>query len=98
MTKLIDELHNLIGRDIEFTDEAGEWDGYEEEGMRATVTGVRENHDMVYLDIDYTKFDEYNKAYESANYYDKDNHPTRTAREAGFTRSRTTWCSTKICP
>ena len=59
--------------------------------MRARIVCV-DPHPQVLADIsglvklifDLSEFDEYNRAFEKANYYDRYGHPTLTARKAGF--------------
>lgn len=60
-------------------------ESYPEARMRAQVTGGRLDHDeVVVLNVDYTPFESFNEAFESANYFDDQRQPTRTARQAGF--------------
>ena len=60
-------------------------EGYWEANMRGRITAARDNgDDVMELTVDVTEFDEFNKPFESANYYDKNQNPTLTAREAGF--------------
>jgi hypothetical protein len=61
-------------------------ESYAEGGMRTTIIGLRQmNHDpeVMTIQVDYSEFDEYNKKFESANYYDKNGEATMTAREKG---------------
>lgn len=59
-------------------------ENYMEPGMRARVIGsVLQHDDVVKLKLDFTEFDEFNKQFESANYYDRGGQPVLTAREAG---------------
>ena len=57
---------------------------YAEPGMRATITDIVKQHDGVMIvRLDYTNYDEFNKAFESYNYYDSNNNATLNARQAG---------------
>lgn len=70
---------------VEFKKRVEDFEGYAEAGMRAHLKAL--NHrddDEVSLEFDYSAFDEHNKLLESANYYDKNQQPTLTAREAGY--------------
>lgn len=57
-------------------------ESYAEPGMRATLTGGKMSHETLILDVNYAPFDEFNRAFEPKNYYDKSGAPTLTAREA----------------
>jgi hypothetical protein len=60
-------------------------ENYAEPGMRARIIGSTLQHDdVVKLKLDFTDFDEYNKQFESANYFDRTGNPVLTAREAGL--------------
>lgn len=57
---------------------------YAESHMRARVIGAEFCHDdVIKFKVDYSEFEEFNKAYESAKYYDDKVYPTLTARQAG---------------
>jgi hypothetical protein len=59
-------------------------EAYPETGMRATVIGFSvERDDVGKVRVSYKKFDEYNKQFESSNYYDAQGKPVLTARESG---------------
>jgi len=61
-----------------------ELESYAEAGMRARIERVeRGQDDVIRLHLDYTEFEAYNQAFESANYFDKDGQATLTARQAG---------------
>jgi hypothetical protein len=69
---------------IEFGPNVETLEAYPDAKMRATLVGVHVKHDDVaVLGVDYSAFDEHNKALEQSNYYDKGGQPTLTAREAG---------------
>lgn len=67
-------------------------EGYAEAGMRATLRPdhLQASEDMAVFQVDYAPFDEYNQAFESANYYDKQQKPCLTARQAGFYKPQET--------
>lgn len=85
-------MQELIGKDITFKPGIEDMEAYAEGGMRARVVSVeaqdtrsRDKHDHVYkITFDYTEFDEYNRRFESSNYYDKNGKPTLSAREANW--------------
>lgn len=62
-----------------------EKEGYLEAGMRGRLIGVsNERHNMFLLHIDLTEFEDFNRQFESKNYFDKDGVPRLSAREAGY--------------
>lgn len=70
-----------------------ECEGYAEEGMRARVIKVDvEDEDVFCVTLDFSDFDEYNRQFESSNYYDKAGSPTLTAREAGQYKQQEDYC------
>lgn len=82
-------LQTLIGKDIQFTHKIEDLEDYAEDRMRATITGIKkwdgDNADACHeISIDYSKFDEYNRQFESYNYWDKLGNATLNAREAGY--------------
>lgn len=59
-------------------------EAYPEANIRARIIGVAQLSDeLVRLTFDFTEFDEYNKAFESANYFDDNRVPRLTARQKG---------------
>ena len=86
------ELNKLIGKVIQFNSDIDDFETYAEGGMKARVIGVIPKYtslpdpqEHVYiLHIDYSEFDEYNKQFETYNYYDKNGDPILNARQAGF--------------
>ncbi|MBW6122587.1 hypothetical protein KZ843_06730 [Pseudomonas aeruginosa] len=69
---------------IEFAAGAEDLEAYVDPMMRAHLVSVRvDPDDVAVLKVDYSAYDEYNKAFEKANYYDKNGNPTLTARESG---------------
>lgn len=60
-------------------------EGYLEPGMRGRLVAVSNmREDTFKLHVDLSEFDEFNRQFESANYYDKSGVPRLTAREAGY--------------
>ena len=89
MNNIIEQLQAMIGKDIEFYGKIDDYEYYAEAGMRATITDVTVQNsnpkDMVIkVGVSFVDFDEYNKKYESSNYYNDEGKPKWTAREAGF--------------
>lgn len=71
---------------VEFVSGVEDLEAYPEAGMRATITSVIRDHDdedVFIVGLDFTEHDEFNKAFESTNYFDRNGNPTLTAREAG---------------
>lgn len=69
---------------IEFTKDVEDLEGYAEPGMRAHLVDYAIGRDdVVELRVNYQIFEEFNRGLEKANYYDKNQQPTLTAREAG---------------
>lgn len=69
---------------IEFKECAEDLEAYVEPKMRAHVISVKVGpDDIAVLKVDYSAYDEFNKAFETANYFDKNGNPTLTARESG---------------
>ena len=92
MTVTLQDLRPLVNKDITFLKKVEEYDWYAEDGMRGTVTDVSwedesdPNHPVFKLTISFAKFDEYNRARESTNYYDDNGEACLTAREANMYR------------
>lgn len=79
--------------DIEFTAGAHDLESYPEPKMRATLLFVKDDHhddDVMKIRVSYKKFDEYNKAFESHNYWGRialgqdERSASYTARETGW--------------
>lgn len=69
---------------IEFGDGVEELEAYVEPKMRAHLVSVKVMpDDIAVLKVDYSAYDDFNKAFEQANYYDANGAPTLTARESG---------------
>ncbi|BDC78279.1 hypothetical protein MRCP2_p0140 (plasmid) [Aquipseudomonas alcaligenes] len=61
-----------------------ELEAYAEPRMRAHLVAVElQRDDVAVLKVDYSAFEDFNKVFEQANYYDAQGNPTLTAREAG---------------
>jgi hypothetical protein len=85
-------MQHLFGKVVTFTPKIEDMESYAESGMRARVVSIdtqdthsSDKHDHVYkIMFDFSEFDEFNRRFESSNYYDKNGSPTLTAREAGY--------------
>ena len=85
MRDLITMLQSGKEVDVEFVKGVEDLECYPETGMRATITGVIPKHDDVLeLRVSYLKYDDFNIKFESSNYYDSNQQPVLTAREAGY--------------
>lgn len=83
--KLVETLANGAPLDVECLDRCDDLEAYPERGMRLTIVGVTPHHDDVtVLRVSYEKYDQFNTAFESSNYYDKQGVPQLTARQAGM--------------
>lgn len=86
-------MHHLIGKEIQFTNKIEDMEAYPEDGMRARIVSIKEQdthmedkHDHLFIiTFDYSEYDEYNKQFETANYYGSMNTRVadKTAREVG---------------
>ena len=71
--------------DVEFNKAVGDLESYAEPKMRATITAVTDDHDdVVIVRVDYIKYDDYNKSFESYNYYDSNHQAVLNARQANY--------------
>lgn len=86
-------LSSLVGKTVEFTPAVVDWDGYPECGMRAIVTKYRldDNFKNCHINdvchtvwLDFSNFEKINHPLQSANFYDSEGRPTKTAVEAGY--------------
>lgn len=82
---LKDRLNTGVPLLVEFNEGIEGLEGYAEKGMRATITGfdVMDNGETLRFYVDYSAFEDFNLAFETANYYGRDQQPTLTARQAG---------------
>jgi hypothetical protein len=87
---------HFVGKVVQFTPEADILEDYPEAGMRGVITKINVNHDRGYdrdtvliVEVDHTDFDEFNKPFESSNYYNGKQVPCLTAREAGLYSAKT---------
>ncbi len=89
---MIVDINELVGKTIEFLPAIDDFESYAEGKMRAVVTDIvpmytddPDPREHVYkLFVNYAKYDEYNKQFESANYYDKSGVDCLSARQAGY--------------
>jgi hypothetical protein len=83
------QLYNIFVNgamfDLECREKIEDLESYPDKGTRLTVYGMRDDKDDVLaLQVSYHKYDDYNTAFEKANYFDKEGRPCLTARDAGF--------------
>lgn len=70
---------------VTFQQPIQDMEGYLEAGMRGRLMAVsNQRDDMFQLHVDLTEFDDFNKQFESANYYDKSGVACLTARQSGY--------------
>lgn len=63
-------------------------EAYLEPGMRGRLAGISDlNGEIFKLQVDLSEFDEFNKQFESSNYFDKNGHACLTARQVGYYKS-----------
>ena len=90
-TELNEVLLNSATIEVECRKKVEDLEDYADTGMRLTITGSRESYDgIVILEVSYEKYDEFNKAFEKHNYYDKEGQPRLNAREAGYYKAKDT--------
>lgn len=84
MSDIYQELLGLIGKDIEFKPAILEYVEEFDPSMRATVTSIVHDGDDGYkICFTFAKFEDYNRSFEVAAFFDAEGKPTLTAREAG---------------
>ena len=84
-TKLFELVKNGLRPQITFMPDCENLESYPEAGMKARVLEVIPDDDDIYrVKVDFEPFAEHNKAFESANYFDKNGKPTLTAHQAGY--------------
>ncbi len=84
-------MQYLVGKTVRFLGKIEEMEANCDPNQRARIVSVREEdtnsldkYEHVYvITFDYSEFEEYNDNFASSNYYDKDQRPILTAREAG---------------
>ena len=78
------------GRTVMFTQRVADCEVYAEPFMKARILNMTSEHDgeVVCLDVDFSEFAEYNKQFESFNYYDADGVARLNAHEAGCYTAR----------
>lgn len=78
-------IDHFVGKNIEFLAGVDNLEDYAEPNMRARVIGWSDMGDgCIVVSLDYSDFDEYNKKFESRNYFDRNGTPCLSAREAGY--------------
>lgn len=89
------EFANLIKDGLKpvvlFNKRIEDQEGYLEKGMRGRIIGIeKEDNDTFSFKVDFQEFEDFNKQFESSNYYDEKGNPTLTAREAGYYKPQDT--------
>jgi hypothetical protein len=71
---------------VEFKTGIDDKESYAEAGMRAQAVccSTADSDGVLRIAFSFSAFDEHNKPFESANYYDRAGNPRLTAREAGY--------------
>ena len=81
-----DQLINLVGKTVTFTDEVDHWEIYAESGMKANVVKFyfdnRKTDAVHRIYVDFSPFENENHKRQNANWYDSDGNPCLTAVEA----------------
>jgi hypothetical protein len=83
-------MEHLIGKVVFFKEKIEDMECYPEVGMKAVIVGIDESgyrggdvSEHIYtITFDYSEFDDYNKRFESSNYFGKDGLANLNAREA----------------
>lgn len=94
MTEATNETlyRRLIGKTITFKKAIEDAEEYAEPGMRASIVDIQQDMRHAHcvpaeqiwtITFSFAGFDDINKPFETANYYDKNGNPCLTAREAG---------------
>lgn len=82
--ELMDMVNSGVRPIVTFNKGINEFEVYFETGMRAQLIGVRpDGNDSHVLSFSLKDFNEYNKQFETATYYDDFGVPNQTATEAG---------------
>lgn len=89
-------MNHLIGKTVQFTAMIEYMEAYPEAGMRAVITDAycedansKDVNQHIYaIEFDFTNYDEFNRQFETANYYDSKHEPNLTAREAGYYKTK----------
>lgn len=70
---------------VTFLPGIGDKEAYPEAGMRAkAIRASLQSDNVVVITFSYADFDDFNKAFETANYYGAGREGNKTAREAGY--------------
>jgi hypothetical protein len=84
-------LNSGVAIELQCRKKIEDLESYPNEHIRLTTVSASINQDdVVHLEVDYSKYEDYNSTVEQRNYYDKDHVPRLTAREAGFYRVQDT--------
>ena len=80
-------LESMIGKVVVFTAKVEETEVDYDPKQKAVLTNVKDLGDHFRLTFNNERFEEYNKRYATANYFDKDDVPCLTAVEAGMMKT-----------
>ena len=73
----------LFGKTIRFTAKVDDHEIMFDEGMKGRVCDARLDHDTVRIIVDFSDYEEVNKKFGKANFYDKNGEPTKYWWEMG---------------
>jgi len=82
----IEEAQALVNRVLVFNKKVENTETDFDVGMKALVTGVYLKDDILHINLDFSKFEEYNKTLMQSTYWDKEGKPTLK------------WCETPYYP
>lgn len=84
----------LAGKDIEFLPGVEDFDCYVETGMRATISEINAypENGLYELKLNYEKFEDHNRKFESLRYYDDENNRYLTFRELNGYYEEESYC------
>jgi hypothetical protein len=89
IAQLIETLRGGVNLTVTCKKPIEDNESYAEGGMRAVlVQGNLDNAEVAKITFDFSQFDEYNRQFEAANYFDDKGHATLTAREKGVYKER----------
>lgn len=89
MNATIEQVRALVGKDVQFTKKIEDTEWYAEDGMRGTITSVIVQDDdpkdmVIKIGVSFAKFDEFNKQFETSNYFNNVGDACLTARQANM--------------
>jgi hypothetical protein len=84
-SKFAHVAQSILGSTIVFASEIEEGEGYAEAGMRARVLSVTEREeDLWVMKVDFAPFEDFNRQFESSNFYDMTGAACLSARDKGL--------------